>query len=308
MRSLAAGFGALRHGKLILLLTGTTVLIALAGVAPLHAVLDKYVGRTLAGDHFLANAPTAAPTDFFDFARVNWGTITGVVQGAHGGAAVSVVLQMFLAGGIVVVLGRGQFTFGQFFEPARRNFWHNVKCFLVFAILLASVLTALIGGANEAAARIFEDAVPGSAACRAWDWGVAILALGVWGVLSLLYDFARAARRYSPDIGAWRAFGFAGRALRGSWLRALALFLFWLALGAAAWLGAFALAWTMPAASRPAIGLLLGLQCLVLGVRAAVRVATWGSYLEFLDHRAAQALAPRDGSPVAIGAAASRSF
>jgi hypothetical protein len=308
MRSLAAGFAALRHGKLVLLLTASTVLIALSGVAPLHAGLVKSVGRTLAGDHFLNNAPSAAPTDAFDFLRLHWSTVTGTVQGAHVGAAFAVVLQMFFAGGIVVVLGRGPFGFGQFIEPARRNFWHNVKCFLIFAVVLASTLTALIWGANAAAKPIFEDAVPGSLACRAWDWGVAILALGVWGVLSLLYDFARAARRYSPNIGTWRAFGFARRALRGSWARALALFLFWLALGAAAWLGAFALAWTMPAASRPAIGLLLGLQCLVLGVRAAVRVATWGSYLGFLDPRAARALAPRDGSLAAIGASAPQRF
>ncbi len=40
-----------------------------------------------------------------------------------------------------------------------------------------------------------------------------------------------------------------------------------------------------------AIGAVFVLQFLVLCVRAAVRVATWGSYLEFLDHRAARALA-----------------
>jgi len=59
--------------------------------------------------------------------------------------------------------------------------------------------------------------------------------------------------------------------------------------GAAAWLGFFAVTWAMPAVSVPAIAGLFLLQFLVIWVRSAVRVAAWGSYLEFLDHRAAAA-------------------
>ena len=136
------------------------------------------------------------------------------------------------------------------------------------------------------------------------NWGVLVLAVLIWGVLSLLYDFARAARRYSPTIGAWRAYGFARRALRGSWIRALVLFGFWLVVGGAVWFAPFSLAWSMPAVSALAIAVLFLVQLLVLWRRSAIRVAAWGSYLEFLDHRAPRALAPPPRSGYAAAAPA----
>jgi hypothetical protein len=290
MRSLAAGFRALSHGKLILLLAITTALVGLAAAAPLHDALQRQIGGTLAGDHFLRNHPTFAPSDFIDFARENASVLSGVADGARYFVALSVLLQVFFAGGIVAVLGRGPFSFGQFVEPARRNFWHNVKCLFLFAIVVAVVFGTVLGGAYAADKALFEETPPGAAVGALWDWGVRLLVVLLWGVLSLLYDFARAARRYTPTIGAWRAYGFARRALRGSWTRGLVLYVFWLVLGAAAWLGTIALAWAMPAASVAAIALLLLLQFASFAVRSAVRVAAWGSYLEFLDHRAPAAL------------------
>ncbi len=304
MRSLAAGFRALGHGKLIFLLAAATVLTAAGSAAPLHGVFTKELGGTLAGDHFLRNHPTAAPTDFFDFLRFNAGAVTGVLSGSRYGVLLTILLQMFFAGGIVAVLGRGRFTFGQFFEPARRNFWHNAKCFFLFAALLAVVLGALFG-LHEAGKKVLEDVPPDATRLAAWKSALVVFAVLLWGMASLLYDFARAARRYSPSIGAWRAWGFARRALRGSWLGALGLFVFWLVAGGAVWFGLFALAWSMPAVSPAAIAALFLLQFLVLWVRAAVRVAAWSSYLEFLDQRAERALpAAAPVRPVAVTVAA----
>ncbi len=304
MRSLAAGFRALGHGKLILLLAVTTAVVAAGTAAPLHGVFVKELGGTLAGDHFLRNHPTAAPTDFFDFLRFEAAAVTGVLSGSRYGLLLTVVLQMFFAGGIIGVLGRGPFAFGQFFEPARRNFWHNVKCFFLFAVFLVVVFGALFGGAFAAAKKIFENVPPDAASRTAWHWGLGVLAVFLWGVLSLHYDFARAARRYVPAIGAWRAWRFAGRALRGSRGEALGLFAFWLVAGGAVWFGLFALAWSVSAASPIAIAGLFLLQFLVLWVRSAVRVAAWGSYLEFLDQRAERALsAPAPIRRAPVGAA-----
>ena len=160
-------------------------------------------------------------------------------------------------------------------------------------------------GLHAAGKKIFEDVPPDATRLAAWKSALVVLAVLLWGVASLLYDFARAARRYSPSIGAWRAWGFARRALRSSSGAALALFLFWLVAGGAVWLGLFAVAWSMPAASPLAIGGLFLLQFLVLWVRAAVRVAAWGSYLEFLDQRAERALpAAAPVRPVAVTVAA----
>jgi hypothetical protein len=291
MRSLLAGFRALSHGKLILLLALTTTLIGLGAAAPLGSAFSRDFGGTFAGHHVLRNHPTFAPSDVIDFLRENRALLSGVAGGSRYGVLLTVILQMFFAGGIVVVLGRGDFTFGQFFEPARRNFWHNLKCLFLFAVLLGVVFGAFLGGAYGVDKKLLADTPPDAAAGALFDWGVRIVAVLLWGALSLLYDFARAARRYSPSIGAWRAFGFARRALRGSWTRGLILFLFWLLLGGAAWLASIAAAWSLPAASPAAIGLLFLLQFLSLYVRSAVRVAAWGSYLEFLDHRAPAALA-----------------
>ncbi len=304
MRTLAAGFRALGHGKLILLLALTTVVLGLGAAMPLGYALDHYVGGTLAGDHFLRNHPTFAPSDFVDFGRENASVLSGTTEGSRYWVLVAVLLQMFFAGGIVVVLGRGRFTFGQFFEPARRNFWHNVKCFFLFAILLVAVFGVVLGGAAALDETLFENTPPDAAIGAVWDWGVRIAAVLLWGALSLLYDFARAARRYAPDIGAWRAYGFARRALTGSWRRAVVLYLFWLVLGAAAWFSALSAAWSMPAASPLAIAFLFLLLFLSILVRSAVRVGTWGSYLEFLDHRAAGALAGMPARRVPVSPAA----
>ena len=293
MTTLAAGFRALSHGKLILLLALTTALLGLGAAIPLSHAIGRDLGGTLAGEHVLLNHPSFAPSDVLDFVQDNATAIDGEQKGASFFVILTLLLQMAFAGGMVVVLGRGPFTFSQFFEPARRNWWHNVKCFFLFAILASAVFGAFFGGGYAADKKLFEDAPPGAAAGKIWDWGFMIVAVLLWGVISLLYDFARAARRYSPSIGAWRAFGFARRALRRSWTRGLILYLFWFVLGGAAWLSAIAAAWFMPASSGPAIAVLLFLQFLSIYVRSAVRVAAWGSYVEFLDHRAAGAVAPK---------------
>ncbi len=309
MRSLVAGFRALSHGKLILLLALTTTLLAVGAAAPLAPAFSRDLGGTFAGDHLLRNHPTFAPSDVVDFLRENRALFSGAAGGFRYATLLAVLLQMFFAGGVVVVLGRGAFTFGQFFEPARRNFWHNVKCFFLFAVLLLVVLGAVLGGAYAADKGLFAETPPDAAAGVAFEWAVRIVAVLLWGVLSILYDFARAARRYAPTIGAWRAYGFARRALRGSWTRGLILFVFWLLLGGAAWIAAIAAAWNLPAASPGAIALLLLLQFLSFYVRSAVRVAAWGSYLEFLDHRAPGALAPlRASRPSFLPAASPARF
>ncbi len=248
------------------------------------------MGGTLAGDHFIRNHPTFAPTDFFDLMREKDAAFAATHRTALNAGLVGLVLQMFLAGGIVVVLGRGPFGFGQLFEPARRNFWHNVKCLLLFALAAGLSLGAWLGGGFAARKHLLENAPPDAAVRRATFWILALGAILIFAALSLLYDFARAARRYSPAIGAWRAYGFARRALSGSWLRALGLWTFWLALGGAAVLGLFAVTWEMPAVSPPAIALLFVLQFGVLWLRSAARVAAWGSYIGFLEPRARPAL------------------
>ena len=295
----AAGFEALRHRKLIALLTLTTVVLGICAALPMLPTLRDTMVGTLAGDHFQRNDPTKAPTDLFDFFIEKQSVIDGTHRAIGGMGVLGVVLQMFFAGGIVVVLGRGPFSFGQFFEPARRNFWHNVKCFFLFAILGAVILGAWLGGVGWARHKMIEDLPPGSGARSLTFWILTLGALLLFAAISLLYDFARAARRYAPRIGAWRAYRFGGRALSGSWGGALGLWLFWFVAGGAAVLILFALTWGLRARSLPGVILLVVLQIAVLAARSAVRVAAWGSYVSFVDPRAGRALSEITRVPTA---------
>jgi hypothetical protein len=288
--AVGSGLAALSHGKLILLLALTTALLGVSAAMPLGPTLRESVAGTLAGDHFLRNAPTAAPTDFFDLVREDWPAFRGTGRSALWAALLGAALQAFFAGGLVVVLGRGPFSFSQFFEPARRNFWHNVKCFWVFFPVAAITLALWFWGERKATARLLRDTPPDSFLHSAALWGRLAVGLLIFAVYSLLYDFARAARRHAPSIGALRAYRFAWRALSGSWLRALGLWALWFGAGAIGVLALFALAWELPAVSPAGIGLLFALQFAGLCARSAVRVAAWGSFLAFLEPRARPAL------------------
>jgi MFS family permease len=286
----AAGFAALRHRKLIVLLTLTTVALGICAALPMLPTLHQTMVNTLAGDHFLRNDPTKAPTDLFDFFLEKDAVIDGTRHSIGGLGVLGIVLQMFFAGGIVVVLGQGPFAFGQFFEPARRNFWHNFKCFLVFGIAAGAALWGWIEGVGDLRSDLVEHLPPESGTRSLTFWILALVALLIYAALSLLYDFARAARRYAPRIGAWRAFRFAARALSDAWGRALALWLFWFLLGGAAVVALLAATWFLRAGSAFGVMALVVLQITVVAARSAVRVAAWGSYVAFLEPRSARAL------------------
>ena len=287
---IAAGFASLSHGKLILLLALTTAVLGVFGAAPLLPTFKEVLTGTLAGDHFLRNSPTFADTDFLDFLREKSPAVDGAMRAIGFAGVLGVFLQMLYAGGIVAVLGRGPFSFGQLFEPARRNFWHNLKCFFFFAVLNGIALGAWLGGGGALRKKLFEDAPPDAPARRLTFWVLAVGAVLIFAAISLLYDLARAARRYAPMIGAFRAYRFARRALSGSWMQALGIWIFWLVLGGGAVLALLTVTWMMPAVSGVAIGFVMILQLGVMWLRSAVRIAAWGSYVAFLDRRARGAL------------------
>jgi hypothetical protein len=289
--ALQSGFDALRQWKLVVLLTALTAVLGLIGATPLAPAFRKDLAGTLAGDHLIRNSPTLAPTDFLDFFRARRDALAATDWTAGLVGLIAVLQQALIAGGLVVVLGRGRFSFGQFVEPARRNVWHNVKCLLLFAAVLAAVGAGWYYGALPATERLLENVSPDSAAHTAARWLTLLAGLLVFAILSLVYDFARAARRYAPAIGAWQSVRFAWRVLGGSWVPALTLFGFWLVLGALAVAAGVGAVWTMPAVSLPAVAFLFAVQLAVLALRSAVRVATWGSYVAFLDPRARAALA-----------------
>ena len=284
--SLATGLAALSQRKLILLLTLVTAGLGLLGAMPLVPAFQNSLAGTLAGDHLIRNHPTFAPTDVIDFLREHRDAVSGARRTALALGVLGVCIQTFLCGGMVAALNRGPFSFTQLFEPARRNFWHNLKCLFLFAILAGVVLGIWFGSEAAIAKKAFENVPPDATIRSAVQWVSIVVAVLLFGALSLSYDFARAARRYAPTIGAWRAYRFAWRSLSGSWLRAIALFLFWLIAGGGVLLATVGAAWGMPAVSWPAILALFLVQFAALWVRSAVRVGAWASYIGFLSPRA----------------------
>jgi hypothetical protein len=283
--SLAAGFAALRSGRLLVaLLTAVTVVLALLAAAPLAPAFQQSFARTLAGDHILNNDPSFAPTDFFDFLREKAPAVAGAGAAERLAALIGLLQQILFAGGIVAVLGRSdRLSLPDFVAGVSRNAWHNVKCFLIFFLLAASALVLWIAGGLALSKKIFENVPPGNASATLFKVAIGVGALSLYAVFSLLHDFARAARREGSEIGAWRAFGRARRTLSGRWTRAFGLFLFWLLFGGALLFSAIALEWSAPAFGALAIALHVLIQIAVLALRSALRVAAWGSYLHLYD-------------------------
>jgi hypothetical protein len=284
--ALASGLSSLKRGRLILLLAGTTLALGVLAAAPLGPSLRERVAGTLAGDAFARNDADLAPALAFDFLREERPAVSGALSAARWGALVGLFLQIFFVGGIVETLGRSPGTVvarGPFFFGARRHFGHNLKCFFVFlaaSLVLVGGWLAVAVGAGQA---MFEGAAPHSGGPAAWLWVTLLGALLLFGVLSLLYDFARAARRRYPSIGAVAGFREARRRLRGRWIRGLGLLGFWLVAGAVSVGALFALAWGQRTPTGAAVFVNLLLVAGVVTARSAVRVGAWGSMLALFD-------------------------
>lgn len=284
--SLAAGFAALLHWRLAALLIACTVLPALMAASSLVPALRASFAETLAGDQVLRNDPTAAPTDVLDFLREQKTAIAGAWRAGWVAALVGVVLQIFFAGGFVEVVGRRpRPAVLEFLDGSWRNFWHNLKCFVLFFVSGGIVVGAWVALGGAAARKLFEKTPPGETSTFLYRAGVFLGALLLFAVFSLLHDFSRAARRVrvGPTIGAFRAYGRARRTLRRRWLRALGLFFFWGVLGALLLAALFSAAWALSARDAGTVFLLFALQLAALCVRPFVRVAAWGSYLALID-------------------------
>ena len=283
---LGAGLAALSQGRLIALLALSTALLGVTAAVPLWPALDAAFSKTLAGDHILHNHPTFAPTDVLDFLREKSSAVQATRQAALWSALLGLLLQMLFAGGIVAALGRpGPLSWSEFSAGCRRNFWHNMKCFLIFALLLLLVPVLWLAAVSGALGKLFEDAPPWATLPFVLRLAARLAALFFFAVLSLVYDFARAARRREPGIGAWRAYGLARRAFSGCWLRALGVFAFWFVAGGACVLALFCLEWAGNAATGACVALHTVLQASVLVARSAVRVGAWGSELALFDER-----------------------
>lgn len=304
--ALAAGFEALGRGRLILLLTFTTLVLGLLAAAPLRPALESSIEGTLAGDHLARGNAELGPSDAIDFLREESAAVHGSASAARLAALVGLLLQVFFAGGIVETIGRAprqaesSYARAQFWSGSRRNFAHNLKCFLLFAVFAAILLGVWLAVAFGIGRAVTRNAPPHSTGGSVWFWISAAVALLLFGWLTLLYDFARAARRTSAAIGAFAAFGQARRRLRGRWTRGLGLLAFWSIAGAVSVGLLFAVAWGQRTPTGGAVALNLLLLAALVAARSAVRVGAWGSVLALYDGSEPPPPAPRPAVAVVI--------
>lgn len=199
-------------------------------------------------------------------------------------ALAGVLLHAFFAGGIVETLGRRpERAAEKFWAASRRHVAHNLRC-VALAILAAGVAVGVwLAAAGAAARALFQAAPPHSAGRDAFGLAALALTLLLAGSAVLLLDFARAARRFSPRIGAVAAFRDARRRLRGRWAAGLAVLLFWAVAGAAGLALLLSAAWSLETPAGGAVAIDLVLLASTLAVLPAARVATWGSILALCD-------------------------
>ena len=288
-RTVAAGFAALSHSKLILLLALTTAVLGPVGAAAAAArVFQEVLAARSPATTSSATHPTFAPPDFLDFieaavarrrrrdARPSaWRRRPrGPPPDASSPAAWS------------RCSAAGPFGFGQFFEPARRNLWHNVKCFARLRPLAAVVARRLARrrrrGAQEAPRRDGRPTPP----ARRLTLGLARRRPSCSSPPSRCSTTLPGRRAATPRRSArWRGYRFARlRPLGILAARARSLVLLARRSGAARCSALVAVAWLMPAVScRRSPSASLVCSSASSGLRSAVRVAAWGSYIGFLE-------------------------
>src|SRR5262249_32093663 len=145
--SLGVGLRSLSQARLVILLTVTTIGLALPAAFALRPSFREVFAGTLAGDHILRNHADFAPTDVLEFLHEKRSAVAGARHAAIAAALVGLFLQIFFAGGFVETLARGRrIRVGEFLAGAARHFWHNLKSFAIFLPALLLVLAAWIGG------------------------------------------------------------------------------------------------------------------------------------------------------------------
>ena len=281
MKTLSAGFAALRRWRPVLLLLAATLVPALFAASTLSPALHDSFATRLAGEHVLVNDPRFAATDVLEFFYEKRATVGAAWDATLAAAGLALITRIFLAGGLIQTLGRKPRPGSlEFLAGAGRDFWHNLKCFGIFAVALALTMSLWLAAAAAVADRVLRP--PASTALPG------LLAIGsvtvlFYVVLALWYDLARAVRRLRPRIGAGSAYRLAATVLRRRWGLALGISVFWLCLGGCVFAALLWLTWTASAVSSAGIALLFLLQVAALSVQPLARVAAWGSYLSLLE-------------------------
>lgn len=278
---IAAGFRALSGWRMILILWVAATLCALPLVAPLDGGLHAAFGKTLAGKAVLHNTAPDAGLYWIDYFKQEtpWKAVSG---GVFVAVTLTLLFQIFLAGGLVETVGREQSPFAaKFFGGCGRHFWHNLKCFVIFVIIAGIVEGIWLGVLGAIGKALFKNAAPHTLPHVIYHWLVLLVGLLFFALLSMAYDVARALRRFEATRGSWRAWGAGLKTVFRHPGTAFGIFFFWLIVGGILQFLLSGLEWHASPSVALTVFLVLLIQQIGVAIRGAARVATWGSIVAF---------------------------
>jgi hypothetical protein len=282
---IASGFAALAGWRTTLVLLASANLAALPVPMALRGSLSSAFGDTLAGAAIRGNAQPDAGLYWIDYLR-RYHPFSAASGAFWLAVALTLLFQIFLAGGIIETVGRERTPFlGEFFGACGRHFRHNLAAFLLFVLFVLLLPGVWLGLTGAAAHALFSSSPPHTPAAAIVAGVRYVVALLLFAALSMAYDFARAMPRFGP-VRAWPAFRGGLAIARREPAGVLGIFFFWLIAAGLLQLGWSALEWRAAPASAGAIAVVFLAEQAGIWIRCAARVATWGSIVSFLGPRA----------------------
>ena len=269
------GIAELSHWKLVLLLALLSALLGITGASPLVPTLEADARRDARRRPLPAQRAHVRAHRLFRPARPEGpGGRRLPRRVAAGPVSWASSSRSFSPEASSSSSGRGPFGFGQLFEPARRNLWHNIKCFFLFAVACGVALGGLArrrllspqqalreipAGLSRAPAELVDprrsERSSSTRRCRSSTTSRARHAASPRPSAPGAGSASRA--RPSPARGSARSRSGCSGSSRA----------------ASPWLALLALAWTMPAVSPPAIFVMF--VVLFAALAAALRRRAW---------------------------------
>jgi hypothetical protein len=269
----------------MLVLLAAADLAALPVPMALHGSFTAAFGDTLAGEAIRRNAAPDAGLYWIDYLR-RYHPFSAAGGAFWLAVALTLLFQIFLAGGIIETVGRERRPFlGGFFGACGRHFHHNLRAFLLFVLFVLLVPGVWLALTTAGAHGLFRNAPPhttGAAIFAVVRYGIALL---LFAILSMAYDFARAMPRFGP-VRTWPAFRSGLAVARREPVAVAGIFFFWLIVAGVFQILWSALEWNAAPATSGAIAAVFLAQQIGIFIRCAARVATWGSIVSFLEPRA----------------------
>jgi hypothetical protein len=175
--------------RMWVLFYAVTTLWAVAAVAPAMALLMAVLGESAWAARMAANFDPQFIAEL-TFGRSGGLPFTTVVAAGIAIAAVAAVAHLFLLGGAIALFcAREPFTSAAFFRGCGKHFWRFVRLAL-FAALFYVALMAVSRGLSALGNKIWGEGSVETPLVY-WSWFRTVFVLALFGLVNLVFDYAR---------------------------------------------------------------------------------------------------------------------